>query len=220
MRWGITRRLILLNTKICALESRLGTRQLSEDLQKKLCVEIGASYETMQLERQKFTQEVVNEERKIVNEVVKSENEAQYDTMHGVSDVFKVHKGGKVESKPVPDKVKKKQDEDENLYENVPKGQKQPPNKDVKTKQDEAPPEIKVPEVAGMVDELDPRYHTLAGMQNEKIFEKKGENKIGGSSQDETQEIKAPTVGGMVDEADPNYQTLVGMHNTKVFEAK
>uniref|UniRef100_A0A915Q7P3 Uncharacterized protein n=1 Tax=Setaria digitata TaxID=48799 RepID=A0A915Q7P3_9BILA len=62
MRWGITRQLILLNAKVCALESRLGTRQLSEDLQKKLCEEIGATYTTIQNERQKFAQEVVNGE--------------------------------------------------------------------------------------------------------------------------------------------------------------
>lgn len=46
--------------KVCALESRLGTRQLSEELQKRLCDEIGATFGKIQNERQKFVQEVVN----------------------------------------------------------------------------------------------------------------------------------------------------------------
>ncbi|EJW88152.1 hypothetical protein WUBG_00940 [Wuchereria bancrofti] len=55
-----------------------------------------------------------------------------------------------------------------------------------------------------MVDEADPKYQTLVGIDNEKIFSEK----------------KAPTIGGMVDQADPAYQTLVGMENGKVFQEK
>lgn len=51
---------IFLVLKVCSLESRLGTRQLSEELQKKLCDEIGITFKTIQSERQKFAQEVVN----------------------------------------------------------------------------------------------------------------------------------------------------------------
>ncbi|MCP9264759.1 hypothetical protein DINM_022907 [Dirofilaria immitis] len=114
MRWGITRQLILLNAKnkgsgvsmrqndinaflskfcilnkVCALESRLGTRQLSEELQKKLCEEIGAIYGIIQNERQKFAQEVVNDERKMAEDVVKTENEPQYETMCGIGNEVK-----------------------------------------------------------------------------------------------------------------------------------
>ncbi|VDM19057.1 unnamed protein product [Wuchereria bancrofti] len=183
MRWGITRQLILLNTKVCALESRLGTRQLSEELQRKLCEEIGVAFGTVQNERQKFVQEVVNEERKMVEEVVKSESEPQYETMCGIGDeVFTTKKGGEKNTPrlaPVPSS--EKPDED-NHYENVPKP----------------------PAVGGMVDEADPKYQTLVGIDNEKIFSEK----------------KAPTIGGMVDQADPAYQTLVGMENGKVFQEK
>uniref|UniRef100_A0A8R1TXY6 Uncharacterized protein n=1 Tax=Onchocerca volvulus TaxID=6282 RepID=A0A8R1TXY6_ONCVO len=101
MRWGITRQLILLNAKVCALESRLGTRQLSEELQRKLCEEIGVTYGTIQNERQKFAQEVVNDERKMAEDVVKAENEPQYETMCGIGDeVFTTKKGKKNGSKP------------------------------------------------------------------------------------------------------------------------
>ncbi|VDP12290.1 unnamed protein product [Onchocerca flexuosa] len=179
MRWGITRQLILLNAKlggmqqneisafprkfldfdkVCALESRLGTRQLSEELQRKLCEEIGVTYGTVQNERQKFAQEVVNDERKMAEDVVKAENEPQYETMCGIGDeVFTTKKGNifivseilkKNGSKPGTTIEKSAE---ENHYENVPKA----------------------PTVGGMVEEADPQYQTLVGMHNEKIFPEK-----------------------------------------------
>ncbi|CAG9539964.1 unnamed protein product [Cercopithifilaria johnstoni] len=182
MRWGITRQLILLNAKVCALESRLGTRQLPEELQRRLCEEIGITFKTVQNERQKFAQEVANE-------LVKTENEAQYETMCGIGDeIF----------------TTKKQDE-----KNVPKAapaQSLPPKKQIEglaiavTQQDK----IKAPKIGGMVDYADPKYQTLVGMDNEKVFAEK----------------KAPTVGGMADHADPAYQTLFGMKNANVFQRK
>ncbi|KAL3985475.1 Protein of unknown function family protein [Acanthocheilonema viteae] len=184
MRWGITRQLILLNAKVCVLESRLGTRQLSEELQKKLCEEIGVTFKTIQNERQKFAQEVVNEERKMVEEVVKSGNEPQYETMCGIgSNVFTAEKREKniPKSKTAQSPPSEKQIED-NHYENIPK----------------------LPEIGGMADQADPKYQTLVGMDNEKIFVEK----------------KAPTVGGMVNQADPSYQTLVGMNNSNIFQEK
>uniref|UniRef100_A0AAF5PTS3 Uncharacterized protein n=2 Tax=Wuchereria bancrofti TaxID=6293 RepID=A0AAF5PTS3_WUCBA len=216
MRWGITRQLILLNTKVCALESRLGTRQLSEELQRKLCEEIGVAFGTVQNERQKFVQEVVNEERKMVEEVVKSESEPQYETMCGIGDeVFTTKKGGEKNTPrlaPVPSS--EKPDED-NHYENVPKPDKKAPEKTSKRSAIASTQQIKAPAVGGMVDEADPKYQTLVGIDNEKIFSEKKEGKL-----QEIQEIKPPTIGGMVDQADPAYQTLVGMENGKVFQEK
>uniref|UniRef100_A0A1I7VS50 Uncharacterized protein n=1 Tax=Loa loa TaxID=7209 RepID=A0A1I7VS50_LOALO len=187
MRWGITRQLILLNAKVCALESRLGTRQLSEKLQRKLCEEIGVAFGTIQNERQKFAQEVVNEERKMVEEVVKSENEPQYETMCGIGDeVFTTKKEGE---KSVPKPAR-------GLPSEKPvEGPTTAPIQQI---------EIKAPAVGGMADEADPKYQTLIGMDNEKIFAEK----------------KAPAVGGIVDQADPAYQTLTGMENAKVFQEK
>ncbi|EFO23570.2 hypothetical protein LOAG_04920 [Loa loa] len=182
--------------KVCALESRLGTRQLSEKLQRKLCEEIGVAFGTIQNERQKFAQEVVNEERKMVEEVVKSENEPQYETMCGIGDeVFTTKKEGeKSVPKPARGLPSEKPVEDDH-YENVSKRPTTAPIQQI---------EIKAPAVGGMADEADPKYQTLIGMDNEKIFAEK----------------KAPAVGGIVDQADPAYQTLTGMENAKVFQEK
>ncbi|KAM3717148.1 tRNA(Phe) (4-demethylwyosine(37)-C(7)) aminocarboxypropyltransferase [Dirofilaria immitis] len=173
MRWGITRQLILLNAK-----SRLGTRQLSEELQKKLCEEIGAIYGIIQNERQKFAQEVVNDERKMAEDVVKTENEPQYETMCGIGNEVFTTKKEKSGSKPVL-VTAIENSAAENHYENIPKGNKKAL---VKTSTSKRPVmastqqiEIKVPAVGGMVDETDPQYQTLVGMQNEKIFPEKKE---------------------------------------------
>uniref|UniRef100_A0A0R3RHT9 Uncharacterized protein n=1 Tax=Elaeophora elaphi TaxID=1147741 RepID=A0A0R3RHT9_9BILA len=154
MRWGITRQLILLNAKICALESRLGTRQLSEELQKKLCEEIGATYKTVQDERQKFAQEIVNEERRMAEELVRSENEPQYETMIGVDDqVFAARKKGDIK-KTVSLILLNFTKFTEDHYENIPKS----------------------PEVGGVVDQANPKFQTLVGIDNEKFFlAKKGD---------------------------------------------
>ncbi|KAL3985474.1 Protein of unknown function family protein [Acanthocheilonema viteae] len=218
MRWGITRQLILLNAKVCVLESRLGTRQLSEELQKKLCEEIGVTFKTIQNERQKFAQEVVNEERKMVEEVVKSGNEPQYETMCGIgSNVFTAEKREKniPKSKTAQSPPSEKQIED-NHYENIPKQDKKAPVK--ASRRSVVAPEqqiIKVPEIGGMADQADPKYQTLVGMDNEKIFVEKKEPTL-----QETQKIRPPTVGGMVNQADPSYQTLVGMNNSNIFQEK
>ncbi|VDN32272.1 unnamed protein product [Gongylonema pulchrum] len=102
------------------MESRLSSRQLSDEVQKKLCDEIGVKFTTVQEERQKFAQEVVNEERRLLDEVVKSENEAQYETMRGIADDVFVRKRSNVPTSTLgPTGTAEKKPADEDHYENV-----------------------------------------------------------------------------------------------------
>uniref|UniRef100_A0A0K0DMT7 Calponin-homology (CH) domain-containing protein n=1 Tax=Angiostrongylus cantonensis TaxID=6313 RepID=A0A0K0DMT7_ANGCA len=86
---------------------------------------------------------------------------------------------------------------------------------------------IRPPEEMKQVGTFDPKYQTLAGLNNADVFENKAGGgpvggAVGGGAPGAGVAIKPPAPGmvKMAATFDPNYQTLAGMNNDDVFKNK
>ncbi|VDK49236.1 unnamed protein product [Anisakis simplex] len=236
-RMHINRRLILLNEKVNALETRLGSRQLPESLQLKLCQVIGISYERIKEERQKAAQDIANDERMLMNEMVNETTASLYDTMRGIEgNVFDrkaermiAEAADKYEflGEPLNEAAKKNVLSSDNGYECYGGGVQQVDAEKKSSKEsvdEKAGNKVSKQKVSNVV--FDTKNSTERCVDKKKTPTVCGINETVGfkpskeDAQTHNDQIRAPTTGGIAATNDPNYATLNRMDNDQVFKVK